>query len=73
MASLVENALLEDDVLAEDQAFESSVVNPNPNPVVRVHNPIPHVRTQALGRRPSTAGVSVDSCTLRSHVRPGRL
>jgi len=42
MASLVENALLEDDVLAEDQAFESSVVHPNPNTVVRVHNPIPH-------------------------------
>merc|ERR1719183_1713611 len=41
MASLVENALLEDDVLAEDQAFEASVVHPNPNTVVRVHNPIP--------------------------------
>jgi secreted Zn-dependent insulinase-like peptidase len=42
MASLVENALLEDGVLAEDQAFQASVVHPKPDTVVRVHNPIPH-------------------------------
>jgi len=47
MASLVENALLEDGVLAEDQAFEASVVHPNPNTVVRVRNPIPQDKNHA--------------------------